>query len=578
MEKCYLSKMDHNYLIKIGLQENQISLIESLIQKGIKEGLYTQTKDFYHDLKHIERVITYAQIIINEKAKKGEVIDNQNLLLLAALYHDIGKSLGSSNKEHGIVGAKEVKKYLENELSPKEIDMIQRLIITHAQESDKVEFDNIEYTEEEKKNLQILSNILKDADALDRNRLNQPAPFGTCDVNKLRTEEAKRLLPKTDEFLFQYMTTIIKEKEKEKNQKILNNYNLLEEWINQYLENKKNGKEDKGFMFHASQDPSIEIMEPAESTQKGFYVYGGVDPVECFTMAAFRMSTLFLRTIDKETNQRMIIDVFPGTIEKTLANKYLTIYRLPEEQFEEYKEKVTSSPRREWVSTDVVKPIEEVTIPALEMLEFIKRKGLLQVAENSSKRLQLRQVLPGKQRIWNLKHQKDNPNYQSNKDAEADIFLSYYTPEFLPAIQATRFFMDSEIDKYNQEYFAIHHEYPDYSRKGEIHLEELQNRILPKIKSTEYLDDLCDRFLPQSEKKVLQEQELLKQQKEFQKKQQLLEQRKQLEEQKEQSNINQLTNQGPKLSLKKANGYLSAIICIGITMITGLILGIILLS
>ena len=61
-------------------------------------------------------------------------------------------------------------------------------------------------------------------------------------------------------------------------------------------------------------------------------------------------------------------------------------------------------------------------------------------------------------------------------------------------------------------------------------------------------------------------------------KQQLLEQRKQLEEQKEQSNINQLTNQGPKLSLKKANGYLSAIICLGITMITGLILGIILLS
>ena len=324
------------------------------------------------------------------------------------------------------------------------------------------------------------------------------------------------------------MTTIIKEKEKEKNKIILNNYNLLEEWINQYLENKKNGQEDKGFMFHASQDPTLEILNPSESTQQGTYVYGGVDPVDCFTMAAFRMSSIFARAKDKETSQRVIIDVFPGTIEETLKNKYLTIYRVPKEQFEEYKRKVTSSPNKEWISNNPVIPLEEVTIPALEMLEFIKRKGLLIIKDNISKRQQLRYALPGKIRIWNLKHQNSNPTYQANRDASSDDFWLYYAPEFLPAIKATRKYIDSEIEKYNQEYFALHNEYPDYTRQDEFHLNELQERIIPIIHSSKYIDELIAKYIPQMQDDI------------FKEKQKLIEQRKQLEEQKQ--------NQGPRLS------------------------------
>ena len=518
MEKSVISTMNYEYLINLGLKEGQIPFIESLIQRAISEKLYTNTKDFYHDLKHIERVITYVLLIINEKEKNKEIIENKNLLILSALYHDIGRTIGSSNQEHGIIGAQEVTKYLETTLSPQEIDVIKRLIITHAQEEDEVRLDDTSYTEEEKKNIQLLSDILKDADALDRNRLNYPPPLGTCDINKLRTQEAKKLFSKTADFLFQYMTAIIHTKEKEKNQSILNNYSLLDEWINQYLEHKKMGQEEKGFMFHASLDPSIEILEPQESTQKGSYVYGGVDPIDCFTMASFRMSSLFARSRDKETNQRIIIEVFPETIKKTLTGKYITLYRLPEYEFQEYKREVTSSPRREWVSENAVQPIEEVTFLALELLEYLKSKGLLNIVGNISKRQQLRQVLPGAIRIWDLKHQKNNPNYRAKKDAMADYIWTYYAPEFLPAIKDARRYIDEEIEKYNQKYYETHREYPDYSSEDETHLKVLQDRIIPKIQSKEYIDYLCNRFSIQNEEQ-----------------QQLLEQK------------NQLLNQGPKL-------------------------------
>ncbi len=132
-------------------------------------------------------------------------------------------------------------------------------------------------------------------------------------------------------------------------------------------------------MFHASMDPSITLLTPKESTQQGSYVYAGIDPVDCFTMATFRLSTLFRRQREKETGKRQIIDVFPGTIEKTLQDKFVTIYRLPEQQFFEYVRSATSSPNREWVSKDKVIPQEEVTFEAMDLLNYIKSRGLLNV-------------------------------------------------------------------------------------------------------------------------------------------------------------------------------------------------------
>ena len=72
--------------------------------------------------------------------ENGEVIENQELLFYATLYHDIGKTIGASNKEHGKVGSQEVYKYLEDALDEKYIKIVSSLIKTHASEDDRVEF------------------------------------------------------------------------------------------------------------------------------------------------------------------------------------------------------------------------------------------------------------------------------------------------------------------------------------------------------------------------------------------------------------------------------------------------------
>ena len=499
METSYIEVMNKDYLLNLGFQPEQLNFISELVKKGIQEKLYTNTKDFKHDLKHIERVLTYVQWILNEKKKNGEVIENQELLFYATLYHDIGKTIGASNKEHGKVGSQEVYKYLEDALDEKSIKIVSSLIKTHASEDDRVEFSE-DFSEDEKKRIQELSDILKDADALDRNRLNYPAPMGVCDVNKLRTQEARKILKFSDQFLEEYNKAIIFTKEKESGTKIFNNYQKLDEWIQQYLENKKNGQEEIGYMFHASMDPGIFHLTPIESTQKGSYVYAGVDPVDCFTMATFRLSSLFKRGKNEETKVRQIIDVFPGTIEATLQHKFLTIYRVPEQEFTEYVRASTSSSRREWVSSKEIFPVEEVTFPAMDLLNHIKEKGLLEIVENPSERFALKSMMPGRINIWDLKKVKENPLVFAEKHMLIEQFLNYYAPHFLPAYCEAEQLMLREIQKYSSEYFQEHHEYPDYSSEDEIHIKQLENIILPKLENRDYIDYLL-RVAETSKKK-----------------------------------------------------------------------------
>lgn len=476
-------------MYNLGFLPEQLNFISELVKKGIQEKLYINTKDFKHDLKHIERVLIYVQWILNEKKKNGEVIENLELLFNATLYHDIGKTIGATNEEHGKIGSQEVYKYLENTLDEKSMKIVSSLIKTHASENEIVELSG-EFSEEEKRKIQELSDILKDADALDRNRLNYPVPMGVCDENKLRTKEARKILKFSDQFLEEYNKAIIFTKEKESGTKIFNNYQKLDEWINQYLENKKNNHEEIGYMFHASMDPSIFHLTPIESTQKGNYVYAGVDPVDCFTMATFRLSSLFKRGKNAETKVRQIIDVFPGTIEATLQHKFITIYRVPEQEFTEYIRASTSSLRREWVSSNEVSPVEEATFLATDLLNHIKERGLLEIVENPSERFALKSVMPGKINIWDLKKAKDNPLIFTEKHLLIEQFLNYYAPHFLPAYCEAEQLMFHEIKKYSLEYYRKYHEYPDYSSEDEVHIKQLENIILPKLENRDYIDYL----------------------------------------------------------------------------------------
>ncbi len=414
-ERSFIEKFTDEMISKYGLSEKDRDMIVRLVNVAIEEKLYTDTHDYNHDLKHVERVLIYVKMIIN---KMDNPNINEELLMLAALYHDVGKTHGASGSEHGIVGASYFKKIMQDKMDPKDINTICLLIYQHADESDTISFEDSEYTIEEKKSIQLMSDILKDADALDRNRLNYPLPIGGCDPEKLRTKEAKEILPITDELYEEYNRLIIKTVEDETHKRVLDNYETLDEWISEY----EDGKEE---MFHASLNPGINRLIPQQSTQKGSYVYAGQSPVECVSMASFRLSALFPRNGGFKPS---ITEIYPESIEKALKSKFITIYKLPKDKFHKYTDPVTGAPKGEWVSDEEVQPVEMISFKALSLIKFLKSTGQIEVKQNYDKEKQLECLINGfRSYIWALKELKDNPRVLDQKYEMLKELAEFYS-------------------------------------------------------------------------------------------------------------------------------------------------------
>ena len=116
MEQSYLKTFSNEQLNRYGLTKQNQNYITNLVEGAIQEELYTKTDDFNHDLKHIERVLAYIQMILNQNSSFNL---NKDTLMLAGFYHDIGKTLGARGKNHGKVGAEEFIKRIENKMDVK---------------------------------------------------------------------------------------------------------------------------------------------------------------------------------------------------------------------------------------------------------------------------------------------------------------------------------------------------------------------------------------------------------------------------------------------------------------------------
>ncbi len=463
-ERSYIALFSSELLAKYGLALDDQEIISSFVKRGIDERLYTDTKDYYHDLKHVEKVLTYTKMISN----RLKTPINTNLLMCASLYHDIGKTVGASNQEHGEVGATRFEQMMKGKMSDKDIKVVSLLIKQHASESDTITFTDDTFSDAEKKEIQLMSDILKDADALDRNRLNYPAPMGTCDINRLRTPEAREVYSLSDSLYQDYCEAIIRDKEKNSGVVILNNYELLEQWIEAFERGKQN-------MFHASLNPGIEELQPTESTQKGSYVYAGIDPVSCYTMAAFRVSLIFPRgkvyfDDEKKQSVRAIKEIFEGSIKDTLDSKYITIYKLPNEQFHKYTAPATAARSGEWVSEGSVRPVQQVSFKALDLLEYLKQTKRLGVIQDYSKEAQLSSFMSSFEiYVWNVKHLKEDSQILDKKWPEAQKLIDYYakSPEVVETMNRVKQDLDHSIVSYIEDFKNKYGREPDYDNEYE---------------------------------------------------------------------------------------------------------------
>lgn len=204
------AKLLEDELIKYEEYIGKESDIDFTIPKEIKEIFETDIRsiantDYYednkaHSIEHIEKVMLFSLMLA-----KNEGLDDKDtkVLLAAAAFHDSYRAGNDGHGEHAIGSAKKAKEYFESNLDnsygvdAKDIPLIQVAIAYHEYEEKikgKVDRTQISKLCEEygykgdfERVVQI-STILKDADALDRERF---GTRGKLNPEYLRTDSAK---------------------------------------------------------------------------------------------------------------------------------------------------------------------------------------------------------------------------------------------------------------------------------------------------------------------------------------------------------------------------------------------------
>ena len=193
-----LQKNNNKLDIKVDMDGSVFQRILDMISNSdlYKKDFFTSS--FQHNIYHIQRVMLFSQIIAQNE---GISEKNFTLLLLAAALHDSGRTRDRKDFEHGKNSAEIAKEYIQNNInsiSEEDVKIIQIAIEYHTtQEKEKGRINITELKELCQKynvsmanleRIEIISSILKDADALDRTRFDTQ---NTLNTDSLRTSTAR---------------------------------------------------------------------------------------------------------------------------------------------------------------------------------------------------------------------------------------------------------------------------------------------------------------------------------------------------------------------------------------------------
>ena len=184
--------------IDFNIDEEKKDVFEKDIRSIAQTNYYAGNKA--HSIEHIEKVMLFSLMIAKNEGIEGKDLNN---LLAAAAFHDSYRNGNDGNSEHAEGSAKVAKNYFEkNEknsynVEKNDIPLIQVAIEYHEYmepikgKADKEQISKLcekyGYKGDFEKVVQI-STILKDADALDRERF---ATRGKLDSRYLHTDSAK---------------------------------------------------------------------------------------------------------------------------------------------------------------------------------------------------------------------------------------------------------------------------------------------------------------------------------------------------------------------------------------------------
>jgi HD superfamily phosphodiesterase len=211
-------RLDKNYRDSSPLTSVYSSLDLDALSKefeDIKQKQLYSSNERNHNVNHVERVMVLASLIGKEEINnpnKNITSKLRDMLLKCAKYHDCGRINDKVDKEHGRLSAEIMKEPLEQEgYSEGEIRIMQAAVELHNLPDYKKSlyenadirkvFDKYLKNEQEKEITLLITNCLKDADALDRVRFKNRA---TLNESALRTSTALKLVPVAKELVKRY--------------------------------------------------------------------------------------------------------------------------------------------------------------------------------------------------------------------------------------------------------------------------------------------------------------------------------------------------------------------------------------
>ena len=188
------------------LSDDEKSKVYATIRNISQTPYYDMNK--YHSLSHIQKVVMFSGILAKNENLSFE---ETKILLASAAFHDSGRDgAEGENDNHAIASAKQVKEYFENNpnnlfgITSENISMIQAVIEYHEHKeqekgiTDRMKLNDLSYKYnidyEKFESLVTISELLKDADALDRARFGKKNENRwSLDAKYLKSETAKSI-------------------------------------------------------------------------------------------------------------------------------------------------------------------------------------------------------------------------------------------------------------------------------------------------------------------------------------------------------------------------------------------------